>query len=264
MISDQLKDIKYYQQNKKKFNRQYNSIWKKIAGPLYIGLCSYIFQTFYKEWKKSHSEYPTPKDFAIYYFSHVNPDDRENRLRKEGSRYYGRNVDQLTELAKFYMESCQNYDITLEEYFDDIVNHAIIETYYGQMREIKLTDTYNKHGFDVEHTNGYWDKDLGVDMIIRKNGKILDYIQCKPITTFLGNTNASLVEDRKNFYHKEEDKKKECNKLGYPYYPTKFILYNEEYPDKWCILNNKKSFHLEDLCDINGLALHSMNDFSYK
>lgn len=265
MISDTLKSLDYYRENKRKFNKRYNYKWKAIAGPDYLGSCSYLFQTFYKEWKVNHStEYPKTNDFARYYFSHVNIDDDTDGIKRPNSVKYGRSVDQLLNLAKFYRDSCGNYDIPLEEYFDDVVNHAIVETYNGQMREIRLKDRYESRGFIVESLNGKWDKDFGVDSIIKnKSGVILEYIQCKPVTTFLGSTNKSLIEDRKMFYKKEKDKKKECEKLGYPYYPTKFILYNERYPDKWCSIKGKKSFLLEDLCDKDGLPRHSVNDFEY-
>ena len=184
-------------------------------------------------------------------------------MRKPDCHHFGRTVKQLLALADYYKTLCDDYTITTEQYFDDIVNHAIIETFNGQMREIRLADIYVNHGFNIEHTSDHWDKDLGVDIIVRNDKAIVDYIQCKPITTFLGNKNPSLIRDRVIFYHKEESKKKECEELGYPYYPTKFILYNEEHPDKWCSLNSKKSFLLEELCDKQGLALHKVSDFDY-
>ena len=69
-----LKDLSYYEQNKRKFNKLYNRYWKKIAGPNYIGLCSYLFQKFYDEWKRMHKDInPSVHDFAEYYISHINP-----------------------------------------------------------------------------------------------------------------------------------------------------------------------------------------------
>mgnify|MGYP007038272314 CR=1 FL=1 len=64
MFSDKLKDIEYYYNNKKKFNKLYNKVWKRIAGPKYIGLCSYLFQKFFEEWKKTNTDNPTIYDFA--------------------------------------------------------------------------------------------------------------------------------------------------------------------------------------------------------
>lgn len=264
MINDKLKSIDYYEKNKRKFNKNYNDIWKKIAGWSYIGKCSYLFQMFYKEWKKDgHTEDPTPNDFAKYYFSHTNPNDDEG-LRKEKSQEYGRSVEDLKKLAEHYQKACNNYNIPLEEYFDDIVNHAIVETTSGQLMELKLFDEYEKNGFTVEHTNNHWDKNLGVDLIIKKDGIIRDYIQCKPISTFRGEGNNSLISDRKMFFKKELEKKKECEKENLPYTPTKFILYDKNQPGKWCYIGKRRGFLLEELCDRNGRVIIDVNKVHYE
>ena len=265
MVSDTLKSLEYYRENKKKFNKKYNFKWKQIAGPDYLGSCSYLFQEFYKEWKTYHpNELPSCNDFGRYYFSHTNPDNKPNEIKHPESVKYGRSLNELIVLARHYKDICGDNTISFEEYFDDVVNHAIVETFDGQMREVRLKEKYEQYGFIVDHLNGKWDKDYGVDSVIRnKNGFILEYIQCKPITTFLGKYNKSLVEDRKMFFLKEKEKKKECKRLDYPYYPTRFILYNEEYPDKWCGLDGKKSFLLEELCDNDGMPLHEKEDFEY-
>lgn len=265
MISAKLKDLQYYRSNKRKFNRKYNYIWKKIAGPEYLGLCSYIFQTFYYEWNNQHpKEKPTCQDFANYYFSHVNHGDDETSVKLPNSTHYGRTVAQLYRLAEHFKTMCNDDKITIEEFYDDVVNHGIVETFNGQMREIMVKERYEKFGYTVEPLNGTWDKDFGVDSLIRNSdGEIVDYIQCKPVSTFLGTKNESLIADRKLFYNKEEAKKKECKRLGYPYLPTRFILYNDRYPDKWCCIGDKKSFLLEDLCDKQGMPLHEKNDFEY-
>lgn len=263
-MDTKLKDISYYNQNKRKFNKLYNYQWKKIAGPNYIGLCSYLFQTFLKEYKeKRHILQPTIQEFADYYFSHTNPVKNDSIMR-EDSKYYGRSIDELTNLANTYRTMCNDYSIPIEEYFDDIVNHAIVETYVGQMREVLLIEEYEKSGYTAKHTYGKWDKDLGVDFIISdKDGVICDYIQCKPISTFAKTTNKSLISDRINFFHKEKDKKLECEKLGYPYHPTKFVMYNTDYPCKWAAIGKKQGFLLEELINKDGEALIDIKNFNY-
>lgn len=259
-----LKDLSYYEQNKRKFNKSYNRYWKKIAGPNYIGLCSYLFQKFYDEWKGMHKDIiPSVHDFAEYYISHINPVKSDSIIRMD-SRYYGRSVEELYNLASEYQKMCDDYTIPLESYFDDIVNHAIVETYNGQMREIMLINEYEKKGYTAKHTYGKWDKELGVDFIIKdKNGKICDYVQCKPITTFIKTVNESLIEDRVSFFRKEEDKKNECIRLGWPYYPTKFVMYNTEYPNKWATINGKRGFLLSELIDTDGNNKFDIKDFTY-
>jgi hypothetical protein len=265
MISDQLKDISYYNANKKKFNRNYNTIWKGIAGPKYIGLCSYLFQQFYKKWELKHNvleEMPTMEEFAHFYFTYTNP-IKSKRIKRDDSMYYGRSVDELTRLAQVYMERINNEKIGLEQCFDDIVCHAIVETFTGQIREVLIIREYEENGYKAEHTYGKWDKDLGVDFIIRKDDEIKGYIQIKPHTTFASTKNRSLIEDRIEFFHKEEMKKEECLKNDMPYYPTKIIIYNNEVPGKWCSKNGKRGFYLEELIDRSGRALIDINNFDY-
>lgn len=264
MISAKLKDPQYYMSNKRKFNRKYNHIWKKIAGPEYLGLCSYMFQNFYDEWKKHHpNEKPSCQDFANYYFSHTNYEIGKD-VRQPNSIYYGRTVAQVYALAEHFKNMCKDDVIGIDEFYDDVVNHAIVETFNGQMREIMLKERYENFGYTVEHLNGVWDKDFGVDSLIKnKIGEIVEYIQCKPLSTFMGTKNTSLIEDRKYFYNKEKSKKKECERLGYPYFPTRFILYDDRYPGQWCCIGNKKSFLLEELCDKQGMPLHESKDFEY-
>lgn len=262
-FSTKLKDIAYYNNNKRKFNKLYNSIWKKIAGPRYIGLCSYLFQAFLKEWQESNNNNPTVQDFADYYFNHTNPVESVE-IARDDSLYYGRTINELKRLAIYYQSKCNDLSIPLEHYFDDIVNHAVVETFNGQMREVLLIQEYEKKGYKALHAYGKWDKDLGVDFIIKdKKGRICDYIQCKPVSTFANTNNQSLIEDRTNFFHKEIEKKKECERLGYPYYPTKFIMYNVEYPQKWATYKGKRGFLLEELIDSKGKNIIDISDFQY-
>lgn len=257
MINSHLKPLSHYSKNKVKFNKSYNYKWKKIAGPKYIGLCSFLFQDFYKKWKETKDTMPSVHDFANYYLNNTNP-VHSNKLERDDSIFYGRSVEELYNLSIYYQKLCNNFDIPIEDYFDDIINHAIIETYNGQIREVKLIEEYEKRGFTAEHTSGYWDRYLGVDFIIKKNGIIRDYIQCKPLSTFSPNANKSCIDDRVGFFHKEDMKKKECEKKGLPYYPTKFILYNQ-YKNDWVSINGKRGFLLEELIDRQGNTLININ-----
>lgn len=266
MITDELKSVGYYQNNKKLFNEKYNKIWRSIAGSKYIGNCSFLFQEFYKEWKANHKEEkPAYNDFFRFYLSHVNRNTSyPNDAEKPDCTEYGRSIADLVKLAEHYMGLCNDWNISLDKYFDDIVNHAIIETFDGQCREAKVREVYIQNGFTIERTNKHWDASLGVDLIVRnKKNEICEYVQVKPLSTFLGDTNESLLEDRKYFFRKEEEKKIECEKNNLPYFKTKFILYNKRYPEKWCSLNGKKGFYLDELCNEDGTAKHKIEEFSY-
>ena len=59
------------------------------------------------------------------------------------------------------------------------------------------------------------------------------------------------------------DKKNECIRLGWPYYPTKFVMYNKEYPNKWATINGKRGFLLSELIDADGNNKFDIKDFTY-
>lgn len=263
MINAILKPVKYYNKVKKKFNRRYNVQWKKIAGPDYLGNCSLLFQNFYNEWKSlGNTGYPLPQEFANYYFTHYNPNSQYDDIKKPDSRGFGRSVQDIVELARYYQAQCDP-NIPLEDYFDDCVNHAIVETTNGQLREMILIEEYEKRGFNAVHTSGVWDLEFGVDFIIKKGNVIKDYIQCKPISTFIGNYNLSLIQDRRNFFKKEQAKLNYCMQNDIAYYPTKFIIYDTNHVGEWCYIGNKKKgMLLNELCNKNGFALHERRDFT--
>jgi hypothetical protein len=254
-----LKPISYYNKNKIFFNEHYNKEWKQIAGPPYIGYTSYLFQQFFEEWNNSNEREPTVNDFAEYYVSHTNP-IKSYEVRREDSKYYGRSENELLLLAMHYQKKCNNYDVPLEKYYDDVICHTIVETFFGQIWEAKLILEYKKRGFTIEQKSGKWDNHYGVDIIVKSGNEIKDYVQCKPVTTFLGRFNESLIEDRKNFYKKEKQKKEECLRCGLPYFPTKFVLYDKK-RESWCSLPGRRGLYIEDLTDTNGIPLHEYSDF---
>lgn len=255
------KDKTYYSENKKFFNEKYNVQWKSIAGTPYIGSCSLLFHDFYDKWTKSHTDEPAYEDFFYYYLASADIKDTDNNGR--GSINHGRSLAQLIKLAELYRKKCNDNSISLEYYLDNIIIHAVFETFDGQIRECLLKRVFNNKGYETKDTTKYWDADLGVDFVVLKDGVIKGYIQCKPLSTFIGNNNQSLVEDRINFFHKEELKKRECDKHNLPYYKTKFLLYekNDDYSVWIGLSDEKKSFYLEELCDANGMTLITRDKF---
>lgn len=253
MENIKLKTLWYYKKNKKYFNKKHNKIWKRIAGPEYIGFCSFLFQKFYSEVINTSSI--NVEDFFLFYINYTNP-IKKDILKRDDSKYYGRSITELQKLAELYYNLCNDNTITIEQCFDDIINHVIIETYFGQIREFELIKYFTNKGFSIIHTNGYWDRDLGVDFILKKDNKIVDYIQCKPKTAFSPNANQSCVQDRILFFKKESLKKEVCLKNNIPYFKTKFILYNSN-TNKFCKNYNRDDifFLLHELIDKNGKTI---------
>jgi hypothetical protein len=125
-----------------------------------------------------------------------------------------------------------------------------------------LTD----YGFDVEETEGVMDAEFGVDLIVKKDGEVKEYIQVKPISTFV-RTNPSLISDRSNFFLKQYKlneftenhpslKKRDIIFMLYDYHhlvSTGEVL--------WYYKDNKVKFKLHELCQTNGQTLVKEEDF---
>ena len=257
MFNSELKSKEYYEKNKQKFNTNCNEQYKEISGRKFIGNNSWLFK------------YLQPTDYQDFFNKYLkytdgtslNPNVNYTKWDLMKDEYYGRTIDDLIAIAKFYKASCPHVDYPLEEFFDDLVNHIIIETFDGHQAEGELRDILISKGFEVKEINGYLDAKCGVDLIVTKNGSV-KYIQVKPITTFLGNSNVSLKNDRKNFF----DKQKKLNDYLGEETEIIYMLYNKKHMDEtkeilWFYKGDKVKFRLNELIDINGKALNKFSDF---
>lgn len=246
METVKLKSLGYYNKNKQLFNKKYNSITKKYINRDRIGSCSYLFLKYHP------SSY---QEFADRYFDDYDYNTFDYRTCT-GDRHYGRSVEQLVCIANRYHQEINNPDITLEQCFDDLINHIIIETYDGHQAELHISNlltTYNVY----EINTGIDDLDAicGVDLVIRKKGMNKHhYIQVKPNTTFIGDKNISLLEDRVNFFKKEkklQDYLKDNTAcIEYMVYDTD--VYYSRKIFKFLKINGKFRHRLEDLCNADG------------
>lgn len=256
-----LKDKCYYNELKKKINFLYGNIWKKISGRPYVGNCSYLYK------KLEPINY---QDFFEKYINYISP-NKTNSLKKD--EYYGRTINDLLNLAKKYKELCNDDKLSIEDFFDDIVNHVIIETFDGHIAENYILNVLKEKGFTVLNSDGEMDAVLGVDLIVKWKEKIISFLQIKPVTTFLGNNNISLVNDRIEFYHKQE-KLNEYIKTAYKNCIIKnanieYMLYDKSTYDnenklKWYYKNNRSRFSLNELCDKKGKSIVNLSDFELK
>lgn len=258
-----LKDKKYYEILKSKINEKHGRIWKKIAGRPYIGNCSYL----YKQLKPIDYQ-----DFFTKYINYISP-HKIDSLKK--SEFYGRTINDLLILAEEYRKLTNDYSFTLEEYFDDIVNHTIIETFDGHKVETYIANILIEKGFSVNEENGEMDAVLGVDLTVRWKNKLMSYLQIKPISTFIGNNNPSLIDDRVNFYKKQKkldeyvlDKIKKGD-MTVIQKPIEYMLYdkntfNKNGDIKWYYKNNTPRYKIEELCDDKGISKISLKDFELK
>ena len=241
-----LKEKSYYENLKKEIVKTGGVAWKKIAGRPYIGNCSYLFK------KLKPVNY---QDFFNKYIKFL-PIIRDDSLKKY--EFYGRSIEDLFRLAKKYKELANDSTFTIEDYFDDIVNHIIIETFDGHIIEKYIADILIQKGYQVNEECGYVDAVLGVDIVAKWNNKIKSFIQIKPVTTFLGNNNQSLINDRINFYNKQ---KKLNEWVGYGNEKDiEYMIYDKSMFDEngeimFYYIGDRCRFKLNELCDCNGMSL---------
>lgn len=248
-----IKDKEYYETNKKFFNTHYNRQWKTIAGRPYLGSCSYLFMKY------------KPVSYDDFLQKYLEDYDTENydELTCRGDKHKGRSEEQLINLAKKYLKLCNNDKVTLEMCLDDIVNHAIIETFDGHQAELVLINLINGlPDFYAQSCEDDMDASYGVDVVVRRkeNNKISNFIQVKPISTFLGDKNRSLVEDRKNFFNKQEKlniyltengQQDEIREIEYMCYDKQH--YNRTNEVLFLNSGGKTRHRLIDLCYRNGI-----------
>jgi hypothetical protein len=240
-----LKPIEEYRTAKRKL-RKYNSIWKKYAGRNVVGCCSCLFKIL---------EPVSYQDFLDKYIR-----SGENKPMRSNSYDWGKTYDELVSIAKQYHSEVNDPNISFEDCFDDLIMHVIIETFDGQNVENIVKEVLEKSGFVVEKVLGDDDAVLGIDLKVKDKGGYWYrmFLQIKPVTTFLGNKNQSLISDRINFFEKE---RMVIDRYGnVPYY---YVLYemDEDGVIRWLSLSNRFRLNLTDLCDENGIALHKDTDF---
>ena len=259
MFSTKIKERSYYEDIKNRIGKKHNKLWKTISGRPYVGNCSYLYATLK----------PTSyQDFFDKYINFISPVNEGDKLKK--NQFYGRTIADLVRLATYYQEQANDENFTLEEFFDDIVCHVIIETFDGHKAEKELMKVLTDYGFDVEETEGDMDAEYGVDLIVRKNGEFKEFIQVKPISTFV-RTNPSLIEDRSNFFMKQLklDEFIENNETNLKKRSIIYMLYDYQHLIStgevlWYYKNNKVKFQLSELTNTKGVSLVKIDDFIAK
>lgn len=264
MSTLRLKDKEYYNSNKKTFNTKYNKIWKQIAGRPFLGSCSYLFRKY------------KPTSYQDFFDKYVNDSDTYgyDSITCRGSEHHGRSIEQLNRLAELYHKRCNDKDITVDMCFDDIVNHAIIETYDGHQAELIVMKAIDSTGkYYTEPCEDDIDARYGVDIIVKnkENGKISNLLQIKPITTFLGTYNSSLIEDRKNFFNKQNELNDYMYNIGRgdEIRNIEFMCYDKQHYDRtkeilFLTENGRMRFNLSELCDLNGMPRKTYKNCIFK
>lgn len=268
MIDYSIKSKSYYNELKKIFNKDYNTIYKHNYAPKpNIGDCSFL----YKKYNPSSYE-----EFFNKYIKDYN--DEFSFDTHKGDKYSGRSIEQLECLAESYFNEIKEYNkkrkkknnVTVQMCFDDLFNHIIIETFDGKIVEKFLAKMIQEssNDFVVEECDGYKDSEYGADIIVRKKSdrSYIRYLQVKPHTFFAATRNKSLIEDRKNAIKKEYKLKNSIDSQGF----IEYVIYDK---DALFLRNeiliarkgNKTKFKITDLIfDDGSPKFDIINDFTYE
>lgn len=256
------KDLKYYEENKKYFNKHYNDETKKYIGPKRIGRCSFL----YKKYKTNDYQ-----EFANKYFDDY-ADNEFNEISLYGNERYGRSVNQLVLIANKLKEELNDDNITLEMCLDLLITHIIIETIDGHIVENEVIDFLKKYNkFIINNEVDEIDSNFNVDITVRNklNNVLISYIQVKPISTFLANSEG-VRKDRVNFFRKQNDfnqfltelnKTEDIKEIDYMVYDTEPVGKKHKF-----LINtktNKKTFKLNELTDENGNVILKRNELNF-
>jgi hypothetical protein len=259
-----LKDIKYYENNKRYFNKLYNNLTKKYISSKRIGRCSFL----YKKYNTNNYQ-----EFANKYFNDYH-NNNFNEVTLYGNEYYGRSEKQILLLAKKLKDELKHdSNITFEMCFDLLITHIIIETIDGHIVENEIIEhlkSYNK--YNINNEIDITDSDFNVDITVRynTNNKLVSYIQVKPISTFLS-PSEGVKADRYNFFKKQEkfndyliknNKPNEVKEIVYMVYEKK----NTDDSKHKFLVNpktNKKTFKLNELTDIYGNVILNKSELIF-
>lgn len=255
--------MKYYEDNKKYFNKHYNDITKKYIGTKRIGRCSFL----YKKYKTDNYQ-----EFANKYFA----DYLDNEFDIEtlyGNENYGRSVNQIVLISNKLMEELKDdKNITLEMCLDLLITHIIIETIDGHAVENEVINYLEKYkNFSVNNEIDEIDSNFNVDITVRNkiNNNIISYIQIKPISTFLSKSEG-VKKDRILFRKKQIDfnqfllkqnKSDEIKEIDYMIYDKCYDNMKHKF-----LINpktNKKTFKLYELTDEEGNIILDRNNLIF-
>ena len=150
----------------------------------------------------------------------------------EDRRTVGRSEEYLKNVSTTLAQR-DNYSLDLKDYFSYIIKKLFYDTINGAKKETELAEIVKSKGYTIKEPNFREDTEFGIDLFVYKDNKLLCILQAKPHTFFLGNNNASLINDRKRALEKEK-KCKETYKV-----PVFYCIYNKN-TGEWVRKSNGK------------------------
>ena len=210
-----------------KNNNRLKNKWYKLNSTSNVGCMTYLYR-----------KYNYPATYQDFFNAYVQD-------HKKNSKINGRSIEYLTKVASnLSILDGNKCDISI--YFDYVVQKLIIDTFNGLQKEFEAKELIENHNLQVEEPTYSEDTDLAIDMKVKKNNMVKCAIQVKPHTFFLGNSNRSLVNDRR-LAIKKENKVKDNLKI-----PVYYLIYNKN-SGQWIKTESGKLLHhLNNLVNEDG------------
>ncbi len=210
-----------------KHNNRLKNKWYKLNSTSNLGCVTYLYR-----------KYNYPATYQDFFNAYV-------RDHKENSKTNGRSIEYLSKVASD-LSSLDGNKCDISVYFDYIVQKLIIDTFNGLQKEFEAKKLIEKHKLQVEEPTYYEDTDLAIDLKVIKVNCMICAIQVKPHTFFLGNSNRSLINDRRLAIKKENKVKENLN------VPVYYLIYNKNSGEWIRTESGKLLHHLNHLVNEDG------------
>lgn len=210
--------------------KDHNYQWYKINNRTEIGDMMYLL-TKYK-----------PTSIEDFYNKYTN-----DTIDDGNPQHRGRTLDEIEKIAIKY-KALSGDDIPLDTYIKNILWHTVVQTWDGYSRECDLQAYGALRGYELRKTNNEDDATLGVDFEVRVKDKLKCFIQLKPETFIKGNSNKSLINDRRLAILKQ-DKVKQIYDV-----PTYYVFYKND-NTYLSTDSNKICWQLEKLVNTDGTLI---------
>ena len=181
-------------------HKEWDEIWHSLNSMENLGNCSYLYK-----------KYGCPNSYQEFY-------DRYTTDTEVGAIDNGRSQECLEAIA---MRLKEKTDGSYEDCINYIYKKVILDTVDGGKYERKFNTTISEYGLEVKEPTYFEDSRYGIDKKVYMDGRLICFIQIKPKTFFMGNSNEWLKTERRNAIYKIE----RCNSMYKV--PTYFVIYDK-------------------------------------
>lgn len=235
------KGLDYYVSLKKKWNKDlYGIHWqRKYQHKPSIGAMVHLCN----EWE--------PESYEHFYELYLR-DGIKTFGEDIDPKYRGRTPNEIEDIAIRWRDDTGDFDTPLSEYFDAIILHTIVETYVGIDFEKRAIECLENNGYQIVHGTDEEDSAMNIDFKVYKDGKLMFFIQVKPIS-FIVSDRIHTFKDRMNVFEKHVK-----GNERYPGVPYFYLIY-DPYTNMW-VYNEQQQrslFRYDELVKRDGSPVRS-------